>query len=60
MVSSSGDMIDFVGIPPLLRIALQVAMATMHFFIVQTGLCIGYPHLGQSVLRDTPVAYLHI
>ena len=31
-------MIDFVGIPPLLRIALQVAMATMHFRIVQTGL----------------------
>ena len=32
-------MIDFVGIPPLLRITLQVAMATTHFHIVQTGLC---------------------
>ena len=32
-------MIDFVGIPPLLRIALQVAMVTMHFHIVQQGLC---------------------
>ena len=32
-------MIDFVGIPPFLRITLDVAMATMHFHIVQTGLC---------------------
>ena len=31
-------MIDFVGIPQLLRLALQVAMATMHFHIAQTGL----------------------
>ena len=32
-------MIDFVVIPPFLRITLQVAMATMHFHIAQTGLC---------------------
>ena len=30
-------MIDLVGIPPFLRIALRVAMATMHFHIAQTG-----------------------
>ena len=34
-------MIDFVGIPPFLRIALRVAMATMHFHIAQTGLFLG-------------------
>ena len=27
-------MIDFVGISPFLRIALRVAMETMHFFIL--------------------------
>ena len=32
-------MIDFVGIPQFLRIALQVAMATKHFHIAQTGFC---------------------
>ena len=32
-------MIDFVGMPPFLTIALQVDMATLHFHIVQTGLC---------------------
>ena len=31
-------MIDFVDTPPFLRIALQVAMATMHSHIAQTGL----------------------
>ena len=31
-------MIDFVNTPPFLRIALQVAMATMHLHIAQTGL----------------------
>ena len=32
-------MIDFVGALPFLRIALRVAMATMHFHILaQTGL----------------------
>ena len=31
----------FVGIPPFLRIALRVAMATMHFYIDQTGLFLG-------------------
>ena len=31
-------MIDFVDTIPFLRIALQVAMATMHFHIAQTGL----------------------
>ena len=37
MISSSKDIIDFVGTPPLMRIALRVAMATMHFQIAQTG-----------------------
>ena len=31
-------MIDFVDTPQFLRIALQVAMATMHFHIAKTGL----------------------
>ena len=31
-------MIYFVNTPPFLRIALQVAMATMRFHIAQTGL----------------------
>ena len=31
-------MIDFVDSPPFLRIALRVAMATMHFHIAQTNL----------------------
>ena len=35
-------MIDFVGASPLLRIALRVAMATMHFHVLaQTGLFFG-------------------
>ena len=34
-------MIDFVDIPSFLRIALQVAMATMHFHRAQTGLFMG-------------------
>ena len=31
-------MIDLIGISPFLRIALWVAMATMHFHIAQTDL----------------------
>ena len=31
-------MIDFVDTPPFLRIALRVAMATMHFHIARTNL----------------------
>ena len=34
-------MIDFVGISPFSRIALRIAMATMHFHIAQTGLFLG-------------------
>ena len=34
-------MIDFVNTPPFLRIALQVAMATMYFHIAQTSLFMG-------------------
>ena len=34
-------MIDFVGTPPFERIALRVAMVTMHFHIAQTGLFFG-------------------
>ena len=33
-------MIDFVDTPPFFIIALHVAMATMHFHMVQTGLYI--------------------
>ena len=33
-------MIDFVGIPPFLRIALRFAMVTMHFNIAQINLFI--------------------
>ena len=42
-------MIDFLGAPPFLRIALRVAMATMHWHLLaQTGLFIGniFSHLG--------------
>ena len=35
-------MIDFVNTSPFLRIALQVAMATMHFHIAQTGLFMSF------------------
>ena len=35
-------MIDFVNTPPFLRIALQVAMATIHFHIAQTGFLWGF------------------
>ena len=31
-------MVDFVGTSPFFRIALRVAMATMYFYIAQTGL----------------------
>ena len=34
-------MIDFVGNPQFLRIALRVVMAIMHFHIAQTGLFLG-------------------
>ena len=34
-------MIDFVGTPLFLKIALRVAMVTMHFHIVKTGLFLG-------------------
>ena len=34
-------MIDFVSTHPFLRIALQVAMVTMHFHIAQTVLFLG-------------------
>ena len=34
-------MITFVSTPPFLRITLRVAMATMHFYIAQTGLFLG-------------------
>ena len=38
MVSNSGDMVNYVCIPICSRIALTVAMETMHFFIVQLSL----------------------
>ena len=37
-VSNSGDMANFVCTPLCSRIALTVAMETMHFFIVQLSL----------------------
>ena len=41
-------MIEFVDTPPFLRLPLQVAMATMHFQIAQTGLFMGkfFSHSG--------------
>ena len=40
-------MIDFVDTPPFMRIALQVAVASMHFHIAQTGLFMGiFSHSG--------------
>ena len=41
-------MIEFVDTPPFLGIALQVAMATMHFHIDQTGSRMGkfFSHSG--------------
>ena len=44
-------MIDFVNTPPFLRIVLQVALATMHFRIAQTGLFVGFffSHSGVGV-----------
>ena len=43
-------MIDFVGTPKFVGIALRVAMLTMHFHIAQTGLfgehC--FSHFGYS------------
>ena len=42
-------MIDLVETPSFLRIALQVATATMHFRIAQTGLFMGFfSHSGGS------------
>ena len=34
-------MIEFLGLPPFMRIALPVAMETMHFHIAQTNLFLG-------------------
>ena len=41
-------MIELVGTPPFLRIALRVVMAAMHFHIAQTDLFLGniFLHLG--------------
>ena len=36
MISSTLDRIDFVGLPPFLRIILGAAMETMHFHIAKT------------------------
>ena len=41
-------MIEFVGIPIFLKMALRVAMATMHFHIAQTGLFLGTFFLSHS------------
>ena len=35
MVRSNQDIMHFVGTPTFLRFAFQVAMATMHFYIVE-------------------------
>ena len=37
-MSNNGDMVNFLYTPPCSRIALTVAMETMHFFIVQLSL----------------------
>ena len=43
MVSNNPDRIDFVGTPPFLRFALQVAMSTMYFHKVQT--CVSFRNI---------------
>ena len=56
-------MIDFVGTPPFVGIALWVAMVTMHFHIAQTGLflrniffCIlGIPRNKLAPTKNCPV-----
>ena len=51
-------MIDFVGIPKLLRIPSRVAMATMHFHIAQTDLfvrSISFLHLRVQGSKMTPM-----
>ena len=54
-------MIDFVGLPTFLRIALQVAMATMHFHIAHSGLYfrnlffrLGFPVNNLASIRNCP------
>ena len=56
-------MINFVGTPPFLGIALRVAMVTMHFHIAQTGSFFGnivFRILGirgnnQATMKNCPV-----
>ena len=40
MVRNNRDIIDFVGTPPFLRFALQIAMTSTHFHNVQT--CVSF------------------
>ena len=56
-------MIDFVGTPPFVGIALRVAMVTMHFHIAQTGLffrniffrILGIPRNKLAPMKNCPV-----
>ena len=43
MVNNNRDIIEFLGTAPFLRFALQVAMATMHFYKAQT--CISFKNI---------------
>ena len=43
MVSNERDIIEFVGTPPFLRFALQVAMVIMHFHKAQT--CVSFKNI---------------
>ena len=43
MVSNDIDIIEFVGTPPFLRFALQIAMATMHFHKAKT--CVSFKNI---------------
>ena len=52
MISSTYNNLDFVGTPLLLRAALQVGMATMHFYIAQIGLFLGKDFLHSGGPRE--------
>ena len=51
-------MIDFVGTPPFLRMALQVAMVTRHFHMAPTVLFLRNIFLSHSVVPGNNFALM--
>ena len=49
-------MIDFVGTPPFLRMALQVVMVTRHFHVAPTGLFFRNIFFSHSVVPGNNLA----